>query len=290
MATVQTARADPSGAARRTCEQATVLALTAWPHALLPNPLIRELAVLAEQAGMRLPLVEEVAADIFMGTFTTKWRDAAALTSTAMNGTLYAAYYDLPPAGLWTDRSMSVPRWGKQTARDFTALCVERAREAGAAHDEWSVARNGALLEQSQILTTHNLAALVFGLGLEERVREQAPRLAGKVLSWTVRRLAQPATRRKAALIQVKNAAYAWRQAIFLLSFCPANQQRDALAELRSEAADAGLTGRLGPAIDGLARVLDGERFALDGTQRAGSGRRLLGWAVDHHWYLDPDR
>jgi hypothetical protein len=53
-----------------------MLALTAFPHALLPNPLVAEIRTLAKQAELELPLVEEVAADIFMGTFTTKWRDA----------------------------------------------------------------------------------------------------------------------------------------------------------------------------------------------------------------------
>jgi hypothetical protein len=43
-----------------------------------------------------MPLVEEVAADIFMGTFTQKWRRAAATASQALAGSLYARYYDLP--------------------------------------------------------------------------------------------------------------------------------------------------------------------------------------------------
>lgn len=49
--------------------------------------------------------------------------------------------------------------------------------------------------------------------------------LARQTLVWVVRRLSQRTTGRHAALIQVKNADYAWRQAIFCLSFCePADQ------------------------------------------------------------------
>ncbi|MBY8851889.1 hypothetical protein K7G98_27835, partial [Saccharothrix sp. MB29] len=152
---------DDAGAARRALRQAAVLALTAFPHALLPNPLVTELRTLAEQAGLELPLVEEVAADIFTGSFTTKWRDAAAVASRLLAGTLYANYYDLPAE--WPEPRRESLRWGKRTAEDFSELCRERAGTPGG-----SVAANGMVLEQSQILTTHNLAALVDGLDLTD--------------------------------------------------------------------------------------------------------------------------
>jgi hypothetical protein len=92
---------------------------------------------LADQAGLSLPLVEEVAADIFTGTFTDKWRLAAAAVSISLDGTLYARYYDLPSPPTWA-RSRSGPapkltrRWGKQVAEDFAALCAARSAEARA--------------------------------------------------------------------------------------------------------------------------------------------------------------
>ena len=64
-------------AARQTLEQVTLLALTAFPYTQLPNPLVREMQALAQRAGLKLPLVEELAAAIFMGTFTAKWARAA---------------------------------------------------------------------------------------------------------------------------------------------------------------------------------------------------------------------
>lgn len=82
-----------------------------------------------------------------MGTFTTKWWDAAAVAGRAMSGTRYAAYYDLPVESRWT---RSVLRWGKATADDFAELCAERAAEADRSVSY--VARNGAV-PGSEVLT-----------------------------------------------------------------------------------------------------------------------------------------
>lgn len=270
LAPCRSPRPDHAAAARRALRQATMLALTAFPHALLPNPLVTELRTLAKQAGPELPLVEEVAADIFMGTFTTKWRDAAVVASRLLAGTLYANYYDLPPD--WPERQRTILRWGKRTAADFTALCQQRAGTTGG-----SVAANGMVLEQSQILTTHNLAVLVDALRLTDELRDRAPDLAWRTFDWTVRRLAQRAGHRHAELTQLKNAAYAWRQALFLLSFCePAVRSSHA-----ERLADRTRGGVLQPAVEGLLHVLGGGRFTATGATGQGEGRRFLAWTED---------
>lgn len=282
--------ADNATAGRQSLQQASMLALTAFPHTILPNPLIRELGTLAAQSGLQLPLVEEVAADIFMGTFTPKWRGAAAITSRTMAGTLYAHYYDLPPASFWVTRDDATTQWGKPTAQDFAQLCVKRAEEAGdpeyLARNAFSVARNGAILEQSQILTTHNLATLVHELGLIDQLRACAPQLVRNTFLYAIRRLAQPTHDWHSALIQIKNAAYAWRQAIFLLSFCDPAVQQSQVGLLRDEALAAGIDNQFRPAIDGLAHVSGGGTFTAAGTVPTGTGRRFFGWAVGQHWYL----
>ena len=56
-------------AARQALHRAVLLALDSFPERILPNPLVREFGALATAADVRLALVEEVAADIFMGTF-----------------------------------------------------------------------------------------------------------------------------------------------------------------------------------------------------------------------------
>ncbi|RLK53553.1 hypothetical protein [Actinokineospora cianjurensis] len=240
------------GSARRALRETVELVFTAFPHTITPNPLVTELRTLARLADLDLPLVEEVAADIFMGRFTDKWRAAAVVASRTMHDTLYAHYYDLPT-------SWPTP---------FADLCHDRAVAAGAPTSY--VASNGAVLEQSQILTTHNLAVLTDALDLTPWLRASGPDLARRVLNWIARRGAQRAVDRHTALVQVKNIAYAWRQAVFFLSFCPADEQR-ALVQRLADHPD------LTHVVRGLEYVIAGGRFGAAGSA-PGGGRRLLGW------------
>jgi hypothetical protein len=287
LAPLRTGRDQVTRAARQTLRHVTLLALTAFPHAILPNPLVRELGALAAEAGLRIPLVEELAADIFMGTFTAKWRDAAEITSRALTGTLYARYYDLPDPAFWSQQHAGVTlvrRWGKQTATDFAELCAERAKEAQAAGGGGWVAGNGTVLEQSQILTTHNLATLIEALDLDEQARQHAPDLADRILDWVVRRQAQPCPDRRTALQMIKNTAYAWRQAVYFLSLCDQPTQRAAVTRLQQHVTRAGIQDRFAPAVHGLTHVVAGGRFTDNGTVNGHDARRFLGWTVGPHW------
>lgn len=117
------------------------LALDAFPATPLPNPLIAELDTLAREAELDLPFTEELAADIFMGRFSPKFKRAAQLAHTLLAGTPYAERYELDPAAL---------------DGDFDQLCFARAgTEPG------GVRENRKIIEQAQILTTHNLATLI---------------------------------------------------------------------------------------------------------------------------------
>lgn len=284
---------DERARARQTLEEVTLLALSAFPETILPNPLVREIGALCKAAGLQLPLVEEVAADIFMGTFTAKWAEAAQVASMVLEGTLYARYYDLPKAD---DPALASPeeppagrgrRWSKPTAEPFAALCRDRAREAGRAGGS-RVAQNGAILEQSQILTTHNLAPLASGLRLGPRVQALAPTLARAALAFVVRRQAQVAPDFKSRLQMVKNAAYAWRQAIFFLSFVDLAEQRSAALALAADvaaASDRAWADRFAPAVAGLRHIVDGGRFDADG-HGPDLAVRFLGWSVGKHWLL----
>lgn len=282
-------------AARQTLEQVTLLALTSFPQAILPNPLVAEMTALAAQAGLSVPLTEEVAADIFMGTFTEKWRRAAAIASGSLDGTLYARYYDLPGPDTWSgpparQAGKDSRRWGKKTAEDFSALCAARAADARAPDGRGSyVAANGTILEQAQILTTHNLAPLVDALNLREQIAAAAPELADRAFAWLMGRLGIHTGNRHVRLQAVKNAAYAWRQAVYFLSLCDHRAQTEALAQLRGhlQAAGEDLQAGFGPAVDGLAHVIAGGRFDNSGrAPQPATGRRFLGWATGSHWVL----
>jgi hypothetical protein len=126
----------PSGsaAARRALEQAVMLAVTAFPHALLPNPLVRELAALAGQAEIPLPLTEEAAADIFIGAFTVKWREAAADASRPASWERPApGPGSAPPSTAWRTSSPAAdsPRTGRSRAAPAAGSSAGRAARTG---------------------------------------------------------------------------------------------------------------------------------------------------------------
>lgn len=51
--------------------------------------------MLAKTANLDLPLVDEVAADIFMGEFSNKLLAAAKIASSILKGTIYERYYSI---------------------------------------------------------------------------------------------------------------------------------------------------------------------------------------------------
>ena len=274
--------------AHATLREVTLLTLDAFPHTIVPNPLVREMATLSERAGLKLPFVEEVAADIFMGTFTKKFGDAAELASALLAGTLYARYYDLPSAPASRPRRF-LERWRKRTDDTFARLCRERAAEAGTGGGH--VARNGAILEQSQISTTFNLATLVHGLDLQTELAGRGHELATKVFDWIVDRHRRMPKDFLPRLRVIKNTAYAWRQALFFLSFAPEDHQRRALAHLQARltTSDEASKARLAPVAAGLSLILDGRTFDATGVGPRGE-RRFLGWSCGRHFMMPAPR
>ncbi|OJT18162.1 hypothetical protein BO221_42515 [Archangium sp. Cb G35] len=273
--------------ARQTLEQVSTLAIASFPQTLLPNKLIQELSALAKDADLRLPLVEEIAADIFMGTFSMKYLDAARAAARLLEGTLYARYYDVPTKYLLTldDREK---KWGKDTSPGFAELCTERA---GAKRGRGgSVARNGTILEQAQILTTHNLAVLFEELKLAETLRPALPHLAERCFLWLVRQQTMKIDHWKAQLQMVKNTAYAWRQMLFFLSFVDPPARREFLDLAREHVEEQGeaFGRRFEPVLAGLEWVSAGNAFDASGRGGPkGIARRFLGWSDGRHWLFE---
>ncbi|MEM7247419.1 MAG: hypothetical protein AAF533_18915 [Acidobacteriota bacterium] len=279
---------DLSAATRDVLEQVTLTTLLAFPHALLPNRLIRELGALAERAGMKLPLVEEIAADIFMGAFTNKWRFAAQRTYRSMEGSLYARYYDLPPPVTRKQVTPTTPR-GANTLEAFLELCRERSREAGDP-DTRRVSSNGIVLEQAQVLTTHDLAVLVSALELEPTLREHGRELVERIFGWLVTRQL-PKWRHTESRRDVKNGAFAWRQAIYFLSLLDGSTQDELITGLeqlvsKREPEEVAL---FWPVVIGLRGVHGGQSFDAAGRliHDGHQGRRWFGWSVRRHWLLE---
>ncbi|WP_328490200.1 hypothetical protein [Streptomyces zaomyceticus] len=272
--------------AHATLRRLAEVAVDGFPGTLLPNPLVRELAVLVRRTELDAPLVEELAADIFMGTFSPKFQAAAAVAGELLGGgSLYERYYGIDYAAVRAPAVGGTGRGaaGRKAARDapeFAALCHERA----GARSFYSVAENGTVIEQAQILTTHNLATLVHRVGI-------APDRGWADLARrsfvTVCRLTARAQHERRPLGTVKDAAYAWRQMLFHLSLCEAGEVAGVLSWTRGEAAGrpAQVAARLAPALAGLRLVVDGGSFAADGTADSGRARRLTGWTTTgDHW------
>ncbi|MBK8691253.1 MAG: hypothetical protein IPN17_02825 [Deltaproteobacteria bacterium] len=110
------AGSDATAASRVTLEQLSMLAITSYPEVILPNKLLQELSALAKGAGLDLPLVEELAADIFMGTFSPKFVRAAKRAASMLRGTLYERYYDVPTERVLSLKEVVTPKHGRPGA------------------------------------------------------------------------------------------------------------------------------------------------------------------------------
>lgn len=279
-----------AAASRQALEQIAALALEFFPHSILPNPLVRELGALASRAGLDIPLVEELATDIFMGEFAPKFTQAAKLACTLLRNTLYVAYYriDVDQVGRLGDAPLrSTPFWARNRPHphdDFASLCVARA---GVAPGNRRPATNGMIIEQQQILTTQNLAALIAGLDLHDALQERLPGMAQACFSWICLRNQVRVDDWHARLILVKNSAYAWRQMIFFLSLLPYQDLHAFLdwADGHYGKQSPAFQSRFLSAFDGLrtvaAGLLSGRAAALHSPVQP-----FLGWSDGPHWLM----
>jgi hypothetical protein len=275
--------------ARAAMVRATRLVVEAFPQTILPNKLVRELRALAGAAGERIPLVDELAADIFMGAFSESYVRTAQAAVPLLDGTLYERYYGLPLDRIAGLDDIEKTRYGARSSPGFAALCIELARAPD--DGQWSVARNGTIIEQAQILTTHNLAPLVAGLDLREELRPAFPDLARRCFEWICSRQRFVVGDWRAEMQAVKNSAYAWRQMIFYLSMSSEAETESFVvwAQAHLEEQRGSFGERFAPAMIGLRVVANGGRFDEDGFDVATGGRRFLGWSLERHWLL-PER
>ncbi len=274
--------------AKQALEEITVLVLISFPHAILPNKLLQELRALAKGAGLDLPLVEEVAADIFMGEFSGKFLQSAKVAAGLLEGTLYATYFGIdyeeirkiPQEDDGAKRASLWQRAGTYTPDGFVRLCASRA---GVSLGAWDVAVNGMIIEQQQILTTQNLAALFTGLDLADALRGRPGEMARRCFAWICKRHQMKIDKWHARLIMLKNTAYAWRQMIFFLALLPPPKVTEFLdwAEGHLDAQAEDFRDRFRPALKGLMLAAAGR--ALEEEPEA---RRFLGWSKARHWLL----
>lgn len=260
----------------------------AFPGTILPNPMIRELDALARAAGLDVPFVEELAADIFMGTFSSTFLRAAKLAAEVVGDTVYKRYYGIDYNAVLAidDGPANRGRRAARTSAAFDMLCAYRAGPSAVPTGWYSVAANGMIIEQAQIVTTHSLATLAGPIGIAP-----APGwadLAGRAFEQT-RHLMARVHNNPRPLPTIKDAAYAWPQCLFFLSMLDAAEQAEVTDWCEAEAARAPVHAaeRLTQVLAGLRHVLAGRSFGPD--WRSGTVRRFLGWqAGERHWLLEP--
>jgi hypothetical protein len=273
-------------AARESLRQVSLVAVTSYPQTILPNKFLQELRSLASAAKVDVPVVDELAADIFMGDFSEKFLRASQIAARLLSGTLYERYYGVPYDEVLRIADVRKAKYGAPTSPAFAALC---ARLAGPDNTErWSVAKNGKIIEQEQILTTHNLAALFASMGLDGAIRGELPELARRCFVWVCRQQQLKRVEWKSQLQAVKNTAYAWRQMLFFLAV-----GREPVGDFMRWAEEhfgsqtAPFQALFAPAVRGMRHVVEGGRFDAAGVSPNG-GRRFLGWTTERHWVFAP--
>jgi hypothetical protein len=199
------------------------------------------------------------------------------VTARLLANTLYARYY-----GIDSQELAHLPPATNRLSPELAAICEQRAAGVGSGAG-YGVARNGKIIEQSQILTTHNLAVLFDALALPASLAPELRRLAEACFRWIVRQLRIPARSGHEILIRLKNTAYAWRQMVFYLSFVEDVPDFLRWARARLAGTDDAFRRRFEPAIRGLELAASG--LPSDAAAfSAGGGRVFTGWSTERHW------
>jgi hypothetical protein len=192
-------------ASRDTLELVVCETLSHFPQTIIPNILIKSLKELAVASGLSIHFVNEIAADIFEGRFVQKYVSAVRKASVVLKGTLYERYYNL---NFPTEEDV----FGVD---DLINKCISLS--GCESSNRWRpISDNGRILEQEQILTSHNLAGLYDALGLSDKLNGY--KLARKTWMWILKSLNNIPEDYKSMLQMYKNIAYAWRQLIFYIS------------------------------------------------------------------------
>jgi hypothetical protein len=218
-----------------------------------------------------------------MGAFSEIFLRAAQAAARLLQDTLYERYYGLPFKRVLGFTITSGAR-GKATSPELAELCQELTGDDDGG--KFSVARNGRIIEQCQLLTTHNLASLFVGLELGGPLHRHLPQMARRCFEWICARQQKPIADWKPQLQMLKNTAYAWRQMLFYLSLV---EQPDVAAFVgwmndHLAAQDQAFRVRFTPAVRGLQAVAAGASFDAHGGHPPSGGRQFLGWTLGRHW------
>ncbi len=274
--------------ARQTLKEVLTLSITAFPQAIIPNKLLQEVRALSQGSGLAVPWVGELAADIFMGEFAKPFLDAAQVAARMLHHSLYARYYRIPYDAVLGFESPTAVADEVPLSAPLSELCRHLAGPLSASAR--SVVANGRVIEQAQIVTTHNLAVAFDTFNLTSTLAPQLVPLATQTFTWVCRTLAMRQTHRRAQLHAVKNAAYAWRQMIFFLSLARPIEWTVFFdtVKLTLTRFPVEFQQRFRPALADLEQIAN---FVFDTSSAVGEQSRFgpfLGWSSVPHWAVEP--
>jgi hypothetical protein len=158
-------------------------------------------------------------------------------------------------------------------------------------------ARNGAMIEQAAILTTHNLAVLINGLNLQPLLAERWAGLAERayvsVLDRLERRVVPQSIHRIQRMRASKTLAFGWRQMVVFASFLEPSAQGLFVAKCKQllAARTPIARERFAPVLVGLERAVSGDVLPRQASHGEVAGcRRLLGWTVETPFLMGVQR
>ncbi|MFF4261630.1 hypothetical protein [Streptomyces virginiae] len=204
--------ADPVEQARSTLRTLGEACVRAFPGAGLPNLTVRMLSGLARLAELPVPLAAEPLADSYSGMAGPEVLAAARTAAELLRGTVYERYHGIDHTAV-RDLADARDRHG------FALLCAERA-----GRPEQPPASDPAVVAQAHVLTTSNLATLVVHAGLAPRGGWGGP-ARGAFAAAT------------APAATAKSTECAWRQLLFHLALCDADERARVLTWIDARAA-----------------------------------------------------
>ena len=278
-------------AARLALVEGVSVLLSTFPYAIVPNKLVKELRPLAKAGGVEVSLVDELAADIFMGAFSANFLEAAHAAGRLLQGTLYERYYGIDYEQILALNDLQA-QGTTHVSPGLARLCVERAKYlTGNVTNVYSPAVNGTIIEQCQIVTSHNLASLWLALDLNDVLAPDLHRMVEECFHWICQRLQFNFPIRHTELTSIKNCAYAWRQILFFISMAGETEQKWFLlyAEAHFERQSVDFKERFLPVLVGLREVIGGAQFDSQGCTDSG-GRRFTGWSPGGHFLMKAKR
>ena len=282
--------------AHETLKEISCLTLASFPQSIIPNKLLQEFIALSKTAQLEIPLVEELAVDIFMGDFSEKFVLATKKSINFIRDTIYTKYYQINYNEIETSISgnknlhtvsslfggkIFPTRKNETPTKKLLSICEKRV---GISHKTWDTVTNGMILEQMQIITTHNLSVLFLELHLLPSLKPLMCNMSKNCFKWICKRQQVQITDYHSGLIMLKQTAYAWRQMIFYLSFVEIQERLAFITWVQEFFTKQTIEFRVrfSSVLLDLIDVLQensGYRPSIDSVE----SRVFLGWSKKHH-------